>query len=166
MKKNIIRIATGTALILTATSCYNTRMYHGNVNENTQVVEVEKKWNTHLLGGLVSLKSAKLTEQEYHPGTENYMIKTNRNVWNTLISGVTFGIYTPTQTKVYVPASERRSATDSTQDAVKMLHEVQTGETLASIAEAYKVTIGDLIRWNNLTTNVVSAGMKLSVYVK
>ncbi len=164
MKKNIIRIATGVALVLTATSCYNTRMYHGNVNENTQLVEVDKKWNTHLLGGLVSLKSAKLTEQEYNPGTENYMIKTNRNVWNSLISGITFGIYTPTQTKVYIPASEQRSAI--AQDAVKMFHEVQAGETLASIAEAYKVTIGDLIRWNSLTSNVVSAGMKLSVYVK
>lgn len=50
--------------------------------------------------------------------------------------------------------------------AVQLVHEVQAGETLASIAAAYKVSVRDLLTWNRLSSNVVKAGTRLIVYLQ
>ena len=47
-----------------------------------------------------------------------------------------------------------------------MIHEVQTGETLASIAAAYKVSVRDLLTWNRLSSNVVNPGTRLLIYLQ
>lgn len=89
--------------VLLLTSCYNTRILVGNVNPNQELRKVNKCWNGHLLGGLIPLGSAKVHPQNMVNGYSDYMIKTNTNFLNMLVSGVTFGIYTPTQTTFYVP---------------------------------------------------------------
>lgn len=40
-------------------------------------------------------------------------------------------------------------------------HEVQTGETLLTLSKFYNVSIADLRRWNNLSSNTISAGQLL-----
>lgn len=50
--------------------------------------------------------------------------------------------------------------------AVQLIHEVQAGETLASIAAAYKVSVRDLLTWNRLSSNVVQEGTRLVVYLQ
>lgn len=50
--------------------------------------------------------------------------------------------------------------------AVQLIHEVQQGETLASIAAAYKVSVRDLLTWNRLSSNVVQTGTRLVVYLQ
>lgn len=45
-------------------------------------------------------------------------------------------------------------------------HVVKAGETLASIAQLYNVSIRELIQWNNLHDNNVSAGTELFISVK
>lgn len=87
-------------------SCSSTRLYHGTVYEDEPMVKVNSTWNGHLLGGLVPLGSSKLDVDKFTGGAENYVIKTNTSFWNVLVSGVTFGIYTPTQTKAYIPARD------------------------------------------------------------
>jgi len=50
--------------------------------------------------------------------------------------------------------------------AVQLVHEVQAGETLASIAAAYKVSVRDLLTWNRLSSNVVETGTRLIIYLQ
>lgn len=50
--------------------------------------------------------------------------------------------------------------------AVQLFHEVQAGETIASIAQAYNVSIRDILSWNKLSSNVLNAGMRLVIYLQ
>ncbi len=50
--------------------------------------------------------------------------------------------------------------------AVQLVHEVQQGETLASIAAACKVSVRELLTWNRLASNVVEPGTRLLVYLQ
>lgn len=44
-------------------------------------------------------------------------------------------------------------------------HEVKDGETLASVAKAYNVSIGDLIKWNKLSESTINKGQKLTIHI-
>lgn len=44
-------------------------------------------------------------------------------------------------------------------------HEVKQGETLSSIANQYSVTIGNIVKWNKLNSNILTAGTKLKIYI-
>jgi membrane-bound lytic murein transglycosylase D len=46
----------------------------------------------------------------------------------------------------------------------QVIHIVKKGETLASIAKKYKVSVGDIKRWNNLTKNYVKRKKRLTIY--
>lgn len=87
-------------------SCYNTRLYVGNVTKTEPLVEVNKKWNSQFIAGLVTTKSAKLEVAPFVNNAPNYMVKTNQSFLNGLVSVVTFGIYTPSQTIFYVPLKD------------------------------------------------------------
>lgn len=55
---------------------------------------------------------------------------------------------------------------DEKEDLVVLFHEVKKNETLSTIAETYKVTLGQILKWNELSTPEVPAGTKLKLYVK
>lgn len=105
MKKFYLFIAVS-ATALTFTSCYNTRILVGNVKPKEPVVQINKEWNHGLIFGLVPLNNATMVASEYVDGAPNYVVKTNQSFLNMLVSGVTFGIYTPTQTKYYIPMKD------------------------------------------------------------
>ena len=91
------------ALLAVAMSpCYTSRVYHGTVTKNTPQVEVASKRNHIILWGLCPLK----TGQKASDVLENKTNYTTENTW-TFIDGllniITYGIYTPTTTKYYVP---------------------------------------------------------------
>lgn len=90
-------------IILSMTSCYSTRVLHGNVKPNEPLVQVNQEWNHHLIGGLVPVGKNKLEAAEYVNNAEDFVVKTNHNFLNLLVSCITCGIYTPTQTKFYIP---------------------------------------------------------------
>lgn len=92
--------------VVSMSSCYNTRLYMGSVTQDEPLVEVNKKWNSQFIGGLVTTKSAKMNPAEYVDNAPNYVIKTNQSFLNGLVGAVTLGIYTPTQTKFYVPLKD------------------------------------------------------------
>ncbi len=93
----------GFCLALSMTSCYSTRILYGDVKPNEPLVQVNQEWNHHLIGGLVPVGKNKLEAAEYVDHADNFVVKTNRSFLNMLVSGITGGIYTPTQTKFYVP---------------------------------------------------------------
>ncbi len=83
-------------------SCYSTRIMVG-VNENTPVKEVKSVTNHHLVYGLLQYKDTDLNPKDYVGGRSSYMVKKHQTIINAILSGVTFGIYTPTTTTFYVP---------------------------------------------------------------
>lgn len=99
MKKLLFLIVS----VVTLSSCYNTRVLVGDVQPNEPIMKINRTWNTHLIGGLIPVGSAKMKADEYVGGYKNYIVKTNINFWNMLVSGITFGIYTPTNTVYYIP---------------------------------------------------------------
>ncbi len=111
MKKRIFKLSLTCAIIaLTLSSCFNTRILVGNVQAKDPVVEVNKEWNHQLIFGLVPLSNATLNPEKYLPkGQVNYVVKTNMSFLNMLVQGATFGIYTPTQTKFYVPFEDAKN---------------------------------------------------------
>lgn len=63
--------------------------------------------------------------------------------------------------KLKVPAIQKEvQPTDASEDRT---HEVQKGESLWDIARQYKVTIEDIVKWNNLNDTKVKAGEKLKI---
>ena len=77
------------------TSCYS---YTTVVNAGAQGYEETTKWNHYIFWGLapVGVSDAKYMSG----GAENYTVNTKTTFFNGLLSGLTFGIYTPTKTTV------------------------------------------------------------------
>ena len=46
----------------------------------------------------------------------------------------------------------------------RTVHTVKKGESLGSIAKKYKVSVANLKRWNNLKSDVISVGQKLTIF--
>lgn len=102
MKKILILLFSVVAM----TSCYNTRLYVGNVTKEEPLVEVNKEWNSQFIAGLVTTRSAKMNPADYVNNAPNYVVKTNQTFLTGLVGAVTLGIYTPTQTKFYIPLKD------------------------------------------------------------
>lgn len=101
--KNILFLAFAAICL---TSCFNSRILVGNIQPSDTVVEVNRQWNSHFLYGWIPGRDAKMNAEQYVGNAKNYMVKTNTTFANGLVSIITFGIYTPTQTKYYIPAMD------------------------------------------------------------
>jgi membrane-bound lytic murein transglycosylase D len=66
--------------------------------------------------------------------------------------------YVPDKNRRYPTAMKLRSDAEG-----RAVHTVRKGETLASIAAKYDVSVSDLKRWNRLTTTRVARGTRLKV---
>lgn len=106
MNKFIIAATAIISVSISLTSCYSTRLFIGDVSKTEPLVEVNKVWNHHLIGGLIPLDNASMNPTDFVGDRPNYVVKTNMSVLNWLVSGITYGLYTPTQTKYYIPLSE------------------------------------------------------------
>lgn len=70
-------------------------------------------------------------------------------------------------TPIYEPEEDDKKADkDDAEGSVMFFYEVKEGDTVSSIAETYKVTLGQILKWNELSTPEVPAGTKLKLYVK
>jgi LysM repeat protein len=58
---------------------------------------------------------------------------------------------------------QNTSSTPPSQD--KIIHSVSSGESLFSISQKYEVNTNDIKRWNNLRSNTLSIGQKLTLYL-
>ena len=73
------------------------------------------------------------------------------------------GIVVATAPK-YVPPVVAPPTTPTPVETVKMVsHVVESGQGLYAVATKYKVTMSDLRKWNNLTTDVLASGQVLIV---
>jgi len=70
--------------------------------------------------------------------------------WNELKSD---NIVVGSKLKIYIPSSK------------KITYTVQTGDNLLKIADQYKVSVDQLIKWNNLPNDAAILGANLVIYV-
>jgi len=59
-----------------------------------------------------------------------------------------------------------RNSTGSTYGRDKFVHVVRSGDVLGTIAERYNVRVSDLKHWNNLRSNTIRIGQRLSIWKK
>lgn len=107
MKKILLIVLIGILCTVMLSSCYNTRILAGNVEPKDPLIEINKEWNHGFLFGLIPLDNATMRVKDYVGNRDNYAVKTNLGFVHGLVSCITFGIYTPTQTTYYMPADER-----------------------------------------------------------
>ena len=88
------------------TSCYTSRVFHGNVTQTTPQIEVASERNHILFWGLLPLNSASREARNSVGDRRNYTTVTTHSFVDGLLSALTFGIYTPTTTRFLVPLSD------------------------------------------------------------
>ena len=96
MKKRFIQLIAGTLLCsCLLTSCY---VYTVVVGEGAKGNTEVEKWNNYVIFGLVPVGVS--DAKALAGGATNYTVTTRQSFLNGLVTGITFGIYTPTTTTV------------------------------------------------------------------
>ncbi len=95
MKKTILKSFAILGLSILLTSCFS-QTYTVGTGAQSGIVVKEK--NHYLIGGLAPLKTSSPTKMA--AGAKNYEVNTQHSFVDGLINLLTFGLYTPTTTKV------------------------------------------------------------------
>ena len=96
MKKRLFTCISGCLLcMMLMTSCYT---YTSVVGDGAKGATVVSKWNTYFLFGLITADIS--DSKQMAGGAKDYTVRTQQSFVNGLLSGITFGIYTPTTTHV------------------------------------------------------------------
>ena len=101
MKKFFVSALVASSSLLVS-SCYCDKMAVGNVSNDEPLVHVASERNHHFIGGLV-VKHDKL--ENHLPGVRDYVVERKISFWDGFVTCITWGIYTPSTTKFYVPKS-------------------------------------------------------------
>jgi membrane-bound lytic murein transglycosylase D len=100
----------------------------------------------------------------------------NLRNWNNLAYtsrvrvGQTISVFVPEDKVEYysqidsMSNSEKEKLVDVQTEDTKIEHRIRNGESLSSIATKYGVTIAQLKDWNNLSSDRIARGKKLSIY--
>ena len=95
MKKVFVKVALLLVISTMMTSCY---VQTSVVGQGGQGKETVKKWNHYLVNGLIPVGVSK--PEVMAGGAKDYTVVTKHSFVNGLLSGLTFGIYSPTTTTV------------------------------------------------------------------
>lgn len=95
MKKFAIKASLLVLMASMFTSCY---VQTHVVGKGAQGTTKTSKWNHYVIGGLVPVGVSK--PEELAAGASDYTVVNKMSFVNGLISGLTFGIYSPTTTIV------------------------------------------------------------------
>ncbi len=160
---NALRIPLQSANIIKNVTSSNSQIVINHiVKENETLFDVAKKYNVSLDSLLVwnNLRNYKI-----YPGksikikleNQNFTQQSNVQSNSDNLDSGTFETFSPTVKKEYVIKE------------VKIQHKVKKGETLASIADKYNVTIQQIVAWNpklKKRMNNLLAGEVLKLYTK
>ncbi len=127
--------------------------YEDNAFETTEAVEtVTQKTHTVVKGETLFSISRK------------YGVPVaNLKQWNLMNASATISIgqqlkVAETQTKTSLPTTKTTQTTQTTQ-----IHTVQAGEGLFKVARLYGVSAGEIRTWNNLTSDNLNVGQKITI---
>ena len=151
----------------------------------SRVQGIDKKWSILFVPGIPDMKEAIDDAIEKYPGA---VALTDGVIYSKAWSCFLFGQnkYVVEGTPLY-PELEKNATTGASQyssnnnkpqleepaqpvqpvtNVMRITHSVENGETLVSIAAAYKVSMLDIMKWNDMTSNTVTRGMKLVIYIE
>lgn len=83
-------------------SCYTSRVAHGNMTFEEPMVKVNSKKNHNVLWGLVPVKSDQKATS-FIGDKKDYVTQRQSTFVDGLLNFITFGIYNPSTTTYYVP---------------------------------------------------------------
>lgn len=97
-------------------------------------------------------------------GTPLYPTKTSAETTSVQNNGQQYSVQN------YQPATNHNQQNvqqtyNNVQDAMRITHVVGKNENLVNIAAAYKVSVVDIMKWNDLNSNNVYSGQKLIIYI-
>ncbi|MCB9037330.1 MAG: Bor family protein [Lewinellaceae bacterium] len=95
IRKTIKMLAVVFAVSILFTSCYS---YTSVVGKGAQGTQEVTQWNHYVLFGLAPVGVS--DSKAMAGGASDYTVHTRHSFINGLVSGITFGIYTPTTTTV------------------------------------------------------------------
>ena len=95
IKKSLLTLTLAIALSATLSSCYTYTTVVGNGPSGVQETQA---WNHYLIFGLVPVGVSNPTLLSN--GAKDYSVTTKQSFLNGLVSGLTFGIYSPTTTVI------------------------------------------------------------------
>ncbi len=95
MKNLFVKAVFVILIATTMTSCY---VQTSVVGQGGQGKETVKQWNHYLINGLIPVGVSK--PEQMAGGAKDYTVVTKHSFLNGLVSGITFGIYSPTTTIV------------------------------------------------------------------
>lgn len=153
----------------------------------SRVKGVDTKWSILFIPGIPNMKEAIDRAIEKHPGavalTDGVIYNKG---WHCLLFGQNKYIvegtplypdfnYSDGSPKIpeqsvatpSVPSDQhpQQVAAPNVTDVMRVTHIVDKGETLVQIANAYRVSVADIMKWNSLASNAVTAGMKIIVFI-
>lgn len=102
MKKIILNIAFLAIVCILFGSCQSSSVCVGELKNDDPVVRVKTIHNSFFLEGLFGRKQIQATD--YTQGLDSYKVKNYHSFVDCVLRYVTFGIYTPTTTEIYLPA--------------------------------------------------------------
>ena len=119
--------------------------------------------------GMPNMKEAIDKAIEQYPGAIGLVDGVVKSKgWNVILYGQSS--YVVEGTPIYEEDIEKMgvstSADNQSSEVMLFFHEVKEGETLSFIAASYNVSVGDIIKWNKLTSNTVTKGLKLKILMK
>ena len=103
MKKVFVGICM-TCAVMMLESCYSSTVCVGNMRPETPSIKVNTKHNSHFINGLIGEGNARA--KDYVEGAKDYKVTHQITFVDGLLSFITFGIYTPSTTKFYVPIKD------------------------------------------------------------
>lgn len=104
MKRNIISLSC-LAVIFLLSSCYTSKISHGNLTVDSPTVKVNSVKNHSLIEGLIPLNKG-YEAKNFVGNKTNYMTKSQITFVDGLLRFITLGIYTPSTTSFYVHENE------------------------------------------------------------
>ncbi|MCI6251105.1 MAG: LysM peptidoglycan-binding domain-containing protein [Bacteroidales bacterium] len=151
----------------------------------SRVKGVDSKWSVLFVPGIPNMKEAIDRAIEQYPGavalTDGVVYQKS---WTCFLLGQNKYIVegTPlypdtnngnpvqnTQETInrFTPAPQQPVIQNEPQvtNVLRVTHIVGKGETLIQIAAAYKVNVVDIMKWNELSSNAVTPGMKLIIFI-
>lgn len=109
--KRVVFLACMLCAVLMLESCYSSSVCMGNMKPETPAIKVSTVHNHHFLSGLIG--EGKMRAKDYLEGEKDYKVKHQITFVDGLLSSITFGIYTPSTTKYYVPLRSIRKSSSS-----------------------------------------------------
>jgi peptidoglycan lytic transglycosylase D len=131
------------------------------------------KWYTVRRGETLPLIARKLSVSKADLAEANYMKTTARvTVGQKLMIPHEATVLMAASTERSLPVAEARAIVTEparlvqavNSNRVKVIYQVKRGDTLASIARAFKTTVASLKTWNKLPGNRASVGVQLTIY--